>query len=359
MGQAFRIWAAFAALVALPASATSVSSEVSAGKGIFAFNLLGDIELRPDETYLTLSYGLSKAPLVESSTLEGVPPLNPAASHLLSVGADHALSRSWMLTGGASFGVPSVDRIVLNPNALPTSQVTLLSSRTSLGLSLGAAYDSAGLSNLEYGFDASVSATGHRLGRGVNLGGRLYGRQEQLGVLRPSAGAMLLVKDDTELSARGSYFLYSADPLTTGRFTEEELLRIEDGFLASAQRLGADLATTTRNMLFLEERMVQADAVGGFASAPVWVEARLSVAHRFSRLIKGQLSYTFDRYVPTQGHAHILSTKWTFRTGDHLRFWGALAVQRDEPLDRPAERAEGDPSPQTYGLATFGLEYSF
>jgi hypothetical protein len=162
---------------------------------------------------------------------------------------------------------------------------------------------------------------------------------------------MLLHAFNTELTVRGSYHFYSADPLTTGRFTEEELAQYETRLTDTTQQTRVSDQNATYLVQTLAGRLLQADAVSGLATAPVRFELRAALAHELGTRWRGQLSYTFAEYVPTQGRGHVLSTKWTFRASDTLRFWAALAAQRDLPLAPSV--------PTTEALATLGAEYSF
>lgn len=340
-----------ALLICGTARAATVSSEVSLGRGFLALSLSGELELLPEQTFLLLGYSASKAPPVTASAESPnltVPPLNPALTHQLSAGVDHALSRHFFLTGTFRFSPRAADRVRLstteiNPS-LPQGELQLVSSRRSVGLDAGLAYDSGGLGEWEHGLDGALSATSYGLGRSVLAPNRLpLAREEPLWVLRPSLGASVLFRLDTELSLRAGYFLYSGDPLTTGRYTEEQLGQIGQSLV----RLAGSLDNFLRVVELVEGRLNQADAVSGFAAAPIWFELRAQLSHRLNRAVKGQLSYAFDRYVPTQGYAHILSTKWTFRVSEAFRFWTALALQRDEPWDEAS------------GLFSLGGELSF
>ncbi|MBI3182229.1 MAG: hypothetical protein HYZ28_08805 [Myxococcales bacterium] len=368
-----RMWAlAVAALAGTVANAGAVSLETTLGRGYLAASLSGELELRAEETYLTLTYGFSKPPRIEAGTeATSVEPLSPVAQHQFGAGIDHALSRSWYLTGMLSASPRAVDRIpfrlaelgVTDPRLPADATLLLIASRQSLGATAGVAYDSAGLSDLEYSADLSATATRHWLGRGVVFPGRLpWSSVEALDVLRPSVGALLLWKLDTELSIRGSFFWYSKDPVIAGRFTEgcfaeQSSADATQGSACSNAALLLSQAMAANHLL--EGRFSQADAVSGFASAPVLVELRASVTHRFSSLVKGQLSFTFDRYVPGQGYGQVLSTKWTLKPSEAWRIWAALALQRDEPLDDPRSRTPSDPKPMSSGLLTVGAELSF
>ncbi|MFZ5470986.1 MAG: hypothetical protein ACOZIN_16280 [Myxococcota bacterium] len=338
---------AFAAVCVLPAQAWAhaFSVETSAARGYLALQLTGDVELRADETFLTLCYGVTRPPAIEALTPE-VPAVVPALSHQLCAGVDHALSSHWYLAALATASPRTTDRVPL----VLTNQLALVTSRQSLGGTLSLAYDSAGLSDWEWTADGSLSATFHRLGRGGAIGTQVELRQVPLAVLRPALGATLIYRGDTDLSLRGSYFTYSANPLTAGRFTEAELRLVQDKLANAALEAGARLERILAGLELLDSRLLQADAVSGFAAAPIQFELKASLSHRFHRRVRGQLSYVYDKYVPTQGQAHILSTKWTFKLAERLRVWGALALQRDMPVEAPAEAA---------GLATLGAELSF
>ncbi|MGQ0507489.1 MAG: hypothetical protein ACT4TC_19470 [Myxococcaceae bacterium] len=100
----------------------------------------------------------------------------------------------------------------------------------------------------------------------------------------------------------------------------------------------------------VDARLLQADAVSGLASAPLLFEIRGQAVHRFSSSLRGQLSYTFTRYVSNEGSAHIVATKWSVRLWKRWRFWAAVAGQYDVLHD-----SEGATS-SFNGLATFGIE---
>lgn len=346
-----RVVVAVAALWPFGALAGSVSTEVTAGRGYLALNVTGDIELRPDETFLTLCYGMARSPPIQSQT-SALPPVTPRPAHLLCAGVDHALSPHWIGSVLFQLSPTATQRIAL------TEGNAILTGRSSAGAAVAVAYESAGFSDAEFGVDASVAVTGYRLLRALETPNRRFSAGESLGTLRPSVGALLVLAADTELSLRAGYSLYSKDPLTAGRFTDEQLAGIERLLLLQAWEAGR-LAEALRNLELLEGRILQADAVTGFPSAPVWLDLRVSASHRFNRVVRGQLSYAFERYVPTQGYGHVLSTKWSFRVADSFRLWTVLALQRDEPLDHPERRTAEDPLPETSGLLTLGAEVSF
>jgi hypothetical protein len=167
-------------------------------------------------------------------------------------------------------------------------------------------------------------------------------------------GARLLLGAHLELSLRGGLYLYSDDPLSTGQFSEEEQQALanryaqvaEDRQLQSAfvEQLYRDLGASVAG------RLAEANAGTGLPSAPARFDVRPSVTWRFNDTVRGQFSYAFTQYVPGQGYAHVLGTRWTFRLGKPFRLWAALALQADILPETPPIRT---------GLATVGAEYSF
>ncbi|WP_224245578.1 hypothetical protein [Hyalangium gracile] len=337
-------------LGALPAPAASLTAELSASQDSRALTLLGDVELREEETFLTFGYsGLRPEP-------------DTAASHQLSLGVDHALSEHWLISGSLLVGLP---KSTLTPLAIERPRLGLpsLAARTaysSQGLSLSAGYDSGGLSDVEYGLDASLGLTRYPLRRsiltrqGTNAPTVAFQHTERLGVLRPTLGARLMLGTHWELGLRGGLYLYSDDPLSAGQFTEQEQQALaerytqegEDRALQRAflERLYRDLGTSVAG------RLAEVNVVAGLPSAPVRFDVRPAVTYRFSSKVRAQLSYGFTQYVPGQGHGHVLGTRWTFRLGEPLRLWAAAAVQSDVP-----EAAD----PVYTGLLTLGAEYTF
>ncbi len=97
-------------------------------------------------------------------------------------------------------------------------------------------------------------------------------------------------------------------------------------------------------------RLSDVNATSGLPSAPAQFEVKPSLTYRFSAKVRGQLSYLFTRYVPGQGHGHVLATRWSFRLGEPFRLWAAVALQADVPESS---------DPVYTGLATLGAEYTF
>lgn len=339
-----------AALGALPARAATLIAELSASKQARAWTLLGDVELRENATFLTFGYSGLRS---ESST---------AASHQLSLGVDQALSDHWLLSGSLLAGLPKATLTPLS-REFPRLGLPALTARTSYGsqgLALSAGYLSGGLSDVEYGVDLGLGLTryplrraliAHRTGEDPRT---LYRREERLGVLRPSLGARLMLGAHWELGLRGGLYLYSDDPLSAGQFSAEEQQALADRYAQVAEdrqlerdfveQLYRDLGTTVAS------RLAEVNAVSGLPSAPVQFDVKPFVTWRLNPTVRGQLSYSFTRYVPGQGVGHVLSTRWTFRLGEPFRLWASVALQVD---------VLPEATPLSTGLGSLGAEYSF
>ena len=82
--------------------------------------------------------------------------------------------------------------------------------------------------------------------------------------------------------------------------------------------------------------------------------------YRFTPRLSGQLAYTFVRYVLGHGHAHILSTRWSWKLHRLWRLWISASVQYDDPVDDPAQRPAAETQqPFWSGLATLGGEFTY
>jgi hypothetical protein len=338
------------ALGTLPAHAATLIAELSASKEARAWTLLGDVELRENSTFLTFGYSGLRS---ETGT---------ATSHQLSLGVDQALSDHWLLSGSLLVGLPKATLTPLS-REFPRLGLPALVARTaygSQGLALSAGYDSGGLSDVEYGLDLGLGLTRYPMRRALitrRTGEEpqiLYQRQERLGVLRPSLGARLMLGAHWELGLRGGLYLYSEDPLSAGQFSAEEQQALADRYAQVAEdrqlegefveRLYRDLGTTVAS------RLAEVNAVTGLPSAPVRFDVKPSVTWRINSTVRGQLAYSFARYVPGQGVGHVLSTRWTFRLGEPVRLWASVALQVDVlPEDTPLST----------GLGSLGAEYSF
>lgn len=334
---------------ALPAHAATLITELSASKDYRAVALLGDVELRQDTTFLTFGYSVVR------------PGQDTALTHQFSLGVDHALSDHWLLSGSFLAGLPKETFTPL-AREFPRLGLPALGARTSYssqGLALSAGYDSAGLSDVEYGLDAGLSLTRYPLRRAIiskkegEEGQIVFRAEEKLGVLRPSLGGRLLL-GSWELGLRGGLYLYSDDPLSTGQFSEQEQQALAERYTQVAddrnlqrlflQKLSQDLGTAVAS------RLGDVNLTAGLPSAPARFDVRPSVTYRFSSRVRGQLSYAFTQYVPGQGLGHLLATRWTVRVGEPVRLWAAAALQADMP---------GEGGTVSTGLATLGAEYTF
>ncbi|HEX8436781.1 hypothetical protein [Archangium sp.] len=336
-------------LAPLSARAGSVMAEASVGGSQRTWTLLGDVELRQDETFLTLGYTGART---QSDT---------ALSHQLSAGVDHALGEHWLLSGLLNVGLPKTSLTPVAPER-PLLGLPALSTRTgyhSVGAQLAAAYDSGGFSDVEYGFDVGLGLTRYGLRREVLArqdarNESLFRQDDPLLLVRPSVGARLRLFEDWELGLRGGLYLYSGDPLSAGQFTQAELAEVLRRYASAAEgrRLQTDFFRRRVRELSVDlaGRMLGVNALTGFPSAPARFDVKPSVTYHFSARVRGQLSYAFTRYVPGQGTSHVLGTRWTWKPAKAFRLWAALALQSDHP--------EGE-APVRSGLVTLGTEYTF
>jgi hypothetical protein len=337
-------------LAALPARAGSVLAEVSASPEAWAWSLLGDVEVRQEETFLTLGY---------NGTLAGE---DAAPSHQLSLGVDHALGVHWLVSGALSVGL-SQDTTALLLRERPRRGLPSLEARTSYGsqgLQLSAGYDPGELAEVPYGLDMGLGLTRYPLGReltaqqGQQAATVLFSREEPLWVARPSLGLRWKPRARWELGLRGGLYLYSDDPLSAGQFTGEErqLLAARYAEAAEDRRLEGVFRRRLYRQLGIgvARRVADVNTVAGFPLAPVRFDLKPSVTRRFGGAVRGQLSYGFTRYVPGQGVSHLLGTRWTVSLGQDFRVWGAVALQVDVPGEDAAARS---------GLFTLGTDAGF
>jgi hypothetical protein len=329
---------------ALPAGAVSLVTEVTAARPFTGLSLLAEFEVVKDRTFVSACFGSTRsAPLDTGSGA----PIDIPRSNQLCLGADHGLNDHWRISGMVSLSPKVKSHIELLPDPSP---FYFRAETSSAGLSAGIAYDTGPFVDVEWGVDFSVSATGYTLAHEwVNADGTKR-FATPLGAIRPSAG-VLWILGDTELSLRGSYTFYLGDPLTAGRVTSDEISAMAQYYQRSlAAREYYDLNQQQATFLEGANRLMQTDAISGLSSAPVWFGIRPSVQHRFAPWFSGQLSYAYDRYVPTQGDTHVLSVKGTATFSEMWRGWAALSAQVDRPVRLP---------PVTYGILTVGAEVTF
>ncbi len=328
-----------------PARANAVSLELSTSRDYRAWSLLGDVTLKEDATYLTLGYTGAR------------PEPGTAASHQLALGVDHALSSRWLVSGMVTLGLPKTSRLplVAERPLLRLPGLSAHAGHSSVGLQLSAGYDSGGFSDVEYGLDAGLGLTRYRLGRALVTvqGGQtdlLLSREETLALARPSLGGRLMLGAHWELGLRAGLYLYSADPLSVGQFTEAEQQAVLERYTSAAEGRAALQRYLARLARDVGSGLLEANALTGFPTAPALLDLKPSVSYRFNATLRGQLSYGFTRYVTGQGLSHVLATRWTVRLGEPVRLWGSLALQSDVPEDAPVART---------GLFTLGGEYTF
>lgn len=327
---------------------SSLTLEASAGHGDALWSLLADVGVG-EATYLTLGYTGARP---ESGT---------AATHQLSVGVDHLAGDHWLLSGAVGLGLAKGSDTELTPE-YPRLDIPGLTARTGYGsqsLQLGAAWDSAGFATWEYGLDAGLGVSRYPLRRQLlTISGDTrsvrYAQEDILWAARPTLGGRLIWDARWELGLRGGFSFYSEDPLTAGQFTDAETATLE-AQLESKVATRKLLARLRRRQLrdlgtAVTRRLEEVNAGTGFPSAPARFDVKPSLTWRLSPALRGQLSYAFTRYVPTQGVAHVVATRWTVRLGEAVRMWASVALQRDVPEDGPAESS---------GLLTLGGEYTF
>lgn len=339
-------------LAAAPARANTVSLELNTSRDYRGWSLLGDVTLKDDETFLTLGYTGAR------------PEPGTAASHQLSLGVDHAPSLHWILSAMATLGLPKTSTVEL-ARERPLLNAPGLTARTgyrSLGLALSAAYDSAGFSDVEYGLDAGLVLTRYSLRRQIvaradGLADSLLSREEPLVLARPSLGGRLMLGLHWELGLRAGLWLYSEDPLSTGQFTEAEQATVLRRYASETEGRALLKLLLLRQLRDLGAALLEANAVTGFPSAPGRFDVKPSVTYRFNAALRGQLSYAFTRYVPGQGVAHVLATRWTVRVGEPVRVWGSLALQSD--VLEGDSGAGGKGATVRTGLFSLGGEYTF
>lgn len=349
MRWALAVLAVFGLLGSTPAGAVSLLVEGTASQQVTSLSVMGELELIKDRTFLTACVGSSRSePLAITSTADPQTVSLPRTTQLC-LGLDHGLTDHWRvsLMGSASPRVTSQVQVFSRPYSL-----VYRSQTGSAGATVGVSYDSASpLDDVQWGVDLGVALNGYSLSHQWISAFQTVRYPSTLGSLRPTAG-VLLALGDTEIQLRGSYTLYSKDPLSVGAVTVEEL---QSAVKATAPA-GTLLRLASLNLDFSSflqlagTRLMAMDAVSGLATAPVQLELRPAVQRRFTSWLRGQVGYTYDRYVPGAGYAHVGSTKWTITFNDHFQSWVAAAAQWDVP--------EGVP-PQVYGILTLGVEVSF
>lgn len=289
-----------ALVLATPLSASafdgSISLELSGGNRTLSANLIGDWGIVPDTLYLVATYGVIRQ--------ARDPDYQSTPTHLFGLGLDWLPTSHLMSSLNLTFSPKATD------TATVTENIGLTSTRRSVQGLLAAGYQSAGLSDVEWGVDANTSGAWYELDTHARAGPLIFDRKTNLFVVRPSAGAMLSFVGRTDVSLRASYTWYSEDPTTAGGATNPRL---------------AELG------------IVQAlNQTASYSSAPQLFDVRVAVLHRFGSRVTGRLGYTFMRYVQGIGDAHQVSTRWAVKVSGWARLWAGVAVQYDRLRDDPS-----------------------
>jgi len=336
-----------AVLGALPAGAVSLVTEVTGARPFTAISLMGELELVKDRTFLTGCFSsMRSAPLEITGPGTDPETIDIPRSNQLCLGLDHGFDDHWRVSVMGSL----TPRVTSQVEMLPRPTLIFRSRSSGAGATLGVAYDSAGLEEVQWGADLGVAANGYGFSHDWISVLRTIHYQSSLYSLRPSAGVLVAV-GDTVVQLRAGYTFYSQDPLTAGAVSDDELARMDAYFqrLMDASKYFG-LNEQYASALEASNRLMATDALSGLATAPVQLELRPTLQHRFARWLKGQVGYTYDRYVPGAGYAHVASTKWTVAFGDHVQTWAAASAQVDVP---------GTVPPQLYGILTLGVEVTF
>jgi hypothetical protein len=339
-----------------PARDLTFTIELTGGSKQLGVSTFVDYGVLPDVLYLNAGYSLLRPPALPATDTS--PALPTAATHVFFAGADWSIGRHFTLSGLINGSPKATDTVVLNPNAPAILKVSVATFRSSFGGSLMAAWNSAGLSRVEWVFDAGASVTSNRIGRDVHLGLQAtHEVDDPLISARALVGATVTLFANTDISVRGGYTGYSSDPLQAGKFDADQRAEIQRVVSSSnAGRFTTDLEALARAAELFTSQLARADALSGYASAPIWLEAKVQVIQRFGERWSCQLGWAWNRYVPTAGHANIINTRVTVKLGGSWRLWLGGALQFDEPLDDPGKRTSSDPQRSTSGLATIGAE---
>jgi hypothetical protein len=353
-----RSFLVLALLAALPCGAVegAVSAEITIGKQ-FALNVNGEISPVQDRLWIVLGYGLLKSPDVPAT--DTVPKITTSANHLFTLGVDVSPHRSWTFSLNGQFSPMAWESVALNPGSPIPDRITLSTTRRSAGASGSIVFDSAGLSDFEWGADLGCGFTWNELGlvlsRGafVKLTARDIGDRENLYVVRPQLGLNATIADRVTLSVRGGYTFYEPkDVLNVGRLSADDVPEIAT---AVAHRLADQIQLFQGVAAAVMERLLAFDALSGYPYAPVLFDFKGAVQVKFVRSFALQLSWTYLRYVPTQGFGNIAALKGSFHLGDNWRAWIIAALQLDATNDYPASKSDW----QLTGHLSLGGEFGF
>lgn len=305
--------------VALPASAAAHTASLDVMAGAVrspaerehtpwvGLNLFGAAELRN-----TLNVDLGYTLLDDGSS---------SVRHLLTTGAEYLPTDRWSLALWGVFGPPRDSTYRRAPPRFGDARLggEYDVSDWSAGANVAASYDSFGESDFEWiaelgagllHYDARQTAAG------FSPAGALVPavRASEVNQLRLSAAATAVLFLDTDVTLRASYFGYDASPLTAG-FIE---------------RAGGPIGR-------------------GVATAPLRLELRPSVTHRFAKRWSATLGFGYGRYVDG-GDTLQTVLQAGYRTKGGLRLFGYLTGQRD---------VFGRAAAVLNGFAGLGAEYRF
>ncbi len=266
----------------------SLSAELSYGNRTFSANVIGDWGVVPERLYVVATYGVVR--FLPDDNWRAQP------THLFGLGLDWLPSMHWVASLNATFSPKTTD-----VEMFPALGVSISHTRRNVHGLLAVAYQSAGMSDVEWGVDGSGLVGWYELSSEAEGPKNTINRGSSLVAVKPALGATLTLFDDNELGARATYTWYSQDPTTAPLFQA------------------------------VEQRFGQSDASASFFSAPVWLEARASYLRRFGAKVTGRLAYTYIQYVPGKGNAHALSTRWTWRVAGWARLWVGATLQLDVP----------------------------
>lgn len=322
------------------------SADLTIGRGVGA-SLFADLTFHEWLT-IVAGYQFLKPPPLETDGLEA---LVPATSHVVQLGGEVLLGERWMLSLLGGWAPRVGDRVVLNPNFPERSQASLSTTREGGTLNASALVILEPTERFSLSLDGGLQGALYRLSSRVAFMARQDSRDDTVLSLRPTLGAVLTIDGHTDVGVRGAFTAYSMDPLTAGRFTGEDFERLEAALRERAPRLARLLALASLGPQRVLGRAMQFDAVSGFTQAPVWLDTKVHVLHRFGERVRGQLAWTWLRSVPTQGSSNIVSAKVTVVLPGGLRLWLSGAVQLDQPTDDPAQAPL-----EVGGLGTLGAE---
>lgn len=220
-----------------------------------------------------------------------------------------------------------------DPKTAPVAVLVTKDSTT--GLSLTAAYDTAGDSNFETSVDLTAGLTRYSLDqipkmksgktlidpcktvKCTNKKGKPY--LDRLNQLKVTLGLTEILFDNTTVGLRLSYYAFDDDPTSAG---------------THISRLGEPVGA-------------------GIPAAPMDYDIRPSVSHRFGKMLAASLSFSRGKYSGDIGSTIVLTGKLTVKPVKALRTWVSVSGQRDLPPSGSKTEASGS------NYVSLGASYSF